>query len=255
MKEKILQRLKEIEQTYGVKIIYAVESGSRMWGFSSPDSDYDVRFIYVSKPQAYLTVKERPDYIEFMDKTLDLDFAGWDIKKALYLLNKSNMSLYEWLNSPAVYITTPQAEEFKKLAQNFWDNKKLIYSYIHLAQGNYNKYILGRTPVKLKKYLYILRTIAACIYIEKHRTVPPITAEELLPAVKQDDVYVSGFFEKIIKAKKAGEELSEQHPDTAVNKWIEDKLTYYKNFAADIPVEKKDLSPLDAFLYKTVMKN
>ena len=54
MKETILKKLNEIERTENVRILLAVESGSRAWGFASPDSDYDVRFIYVRPKKEYL---------------------------------------------------------------------------------------------------------------------------------------------------------------------------------------------------------
>jgi predicted nucleotidyltransferase len=102
MKEKILQKLKETELEKGVEILFAVESGSRAWGFASPDSDYDIRFIYKHKPDYYLSLWEQPDVIEFMTED-DLDGSGWDLRKAIKLLAKSNAPLIEWLFSPIVY--------------------------------------------------------------------------------------------------------------------------------------------------------
>ena len=45
MRETIIEKLTELEQSENVRVLHAVESGSRAWGFASPDSDYDVRFI------------------------------------------------------------------------------------------------------------------------------------------------------------------------------------------------------------------
>src|SRR5260221_12565463 len=106
MKDKILDQLRLIETTHGVKIIHAVESGSRVWGFDSPNSDYDVRFIYTRPINWYLGVFERRDVIELPIDGL-LDINGWDLKKALFLISKSNPVLHEWLNSPIVYHTNP----------------------------------------------------------------------------------------------------------------------------------------------------
>lgn len=98
----ITEKLNEIEEKENVKILHAVESGSRAWGFASPDSDYDVRFIYVRKKEDYLTLCEKSDVIEWqLDETLDIN--GWDLKKALQLFHKSNATLFEWSNSPIVY--------------------------------------------------------------------------------------------------------------------------------------------------------
>lgn len=65
MNKIIEQKLKEIEEEENVKIILAVESGSRAWGFASPDSDYDVRFIYVRETKEYLKLNEIRDVIEW----------------------------------------------------------------------------------------------------------------------------------------------------------------------------------------------
>ena len=130
MKEEILERLRQIEKDKDVRIIYAIESGSRMWGFASENSDYDIRFIYINNPRYYLSVNKKKDYIEVMDKEKNLDFAGWDIKKSLSLLLKSNMSLYEWINSPVIYVNSDEMESFISLSEYLWEKKNLIYLYI-----------------------------------------------------------------------------------------------------------------------------
>ena len=103
METKILQRLKDIESKYDVKVLLAVESGSRAWGFASKDSDYDVRFVYVHRKEWYLTLVEGRDVIEELDSDGVMDFAGWDLKKALLLMGKGNCAFAEWLNSPIIY--------------------------------------------------------------------------------------------------------------------------------------------------------
>ena len=102
MEDIISKKLKEIEQKENVKIIMAVESGSRAWGFASPDSDYDVRFVYVRRPEDYLRLEKTKDVIEWqLDDVLDIN--GWDLKKALQLMHDSNPSIFEWCASPIVY--------------------------------------------------------------------------------------------------------------------------------------------------------
>ena len=100
--DTIRRKLREIEAANQVKILYAVESGSRAWGFASPDSDYDVRYVFIRPIKDYLRIYPLPDHI---DGPLDevQDYSGWDIRKALGLLGKSNPSLIEWLHSPIVY--------------------------------------------------------------------------------------------------------------------------------------------------------
>ena len=103
MKEKLLNRLHEIEMEKDVNILLAAESGSRSWGVASKDSDYDVRFIYVNKLPWYLSVTEGRDVIESMSENRLFDYAGWDIAKALLLFRSTNPTMLEWLHSPFVY--------------------------------------------------------------------------------------------------------------------------------------------------------
>ena len=106
MRDRILHQLQQLEKTEGITILHAVESGSRAWGFPSPDSDYDVRFIYIRSCEAYLRLEKRRDVLELpIDE--ELDISGWDLDKALRLLHGSNPTLFEWCQSPIAYKTTP----------------------------------------------------------------------------------------------------------------------------------------------------
>src|SRR3989338_4493989 len=113
-KNEIIEQLKKVEIQNNVKIIYAVESGSRLWGFESHNSDYDIRFIYIRPLKWYLSIQSHRDVIEPKIEP-PYDFSGWDIKKALYLLSKSNPPLLEWLNSHLVYKTTDVVQKIKQL--------------------------------------------------------------------------------------------------------------------------------------------
>ncbi len=105
MRERVRQVLGEVEERYDVRVLYACESGSRGWGFASPDSDYDVRFLYVHPPEWYLRVEAQRDVIE-LPIDHELDVCGWEWRKALGLLKRANPTLIEWLDSPVVYQET-----------------------------------------------------------------------------------------------------------------------------------------------------
>ena len=118
-KNLILQKLNEIEAAEHVKILHAVESGSRAWGFASPDSDYDVRFIYIRPQNDYLQLQPRQDFIDWeLDETLDIN--GWDLSKTLQHFHKSNATLFEWANSPVVYHTTPEWTQIYNTAKHYF---------------------------------------------------------------------------------------------------------------------------------------
>ena len=140
MREKIQAQLRRIEVQEKVRILFAAESGSRAWGFASPDSDYDVRFIYIRSQQDYLKLKPDRDVIELpLDPVLDIN--GWDLQKTLRLLYKSNPTLFEWISSPIIYLETAFAGRLRNLAGNYFFPKKAIYHYISMAEGKYREYL------------------------------------------------------------------------------------------------------------------
>ena len=163
MENIIQQKLKEIEEIEKVKIIMAVESGSRAWGFASPDSDYDVRFVYVRRLQDYLRLEKTKDVIEWqLDDVLDI--SGWDLKKALQLMHDSNPSIFEWCASPIVYKNSAAFKELKKIQKMYYSRKKNLYHYWHMASNNYQAYLQGE-EVRIKKYFYVIRPLLAAKWI------------------------------------------------------------------------------------------
>ena len=142
METRIKEELKRIEAEEGVKVLLAVESGSRAWGFESPDSDYDVRFIYVRPKEEYLRLEQVRDVIELPVDGL-LDVNGWDLKKTLQLLYKSNPTIFEWFSSPIVYLETPFADEFRGLMGKYFSSKSSLWHYISMASGNYREFLKG----------------------------------------------------------------------------------------------------------------
>ena len=128
IKEEIADKLAEIEEKEKVQILYAVESGSRAWGVASPDSDYDVRFIYVRKKEDYLSVQEKRDVIEWqLDDVLDIN--GWDLKKTLVQFHKGNATLFEWANSPIIYKITDEWKAVYEGCKQYFSEKTALHHY------------------------------------------------------------------------------------------------------------------------------
>lgn len=189
MRKTILAKLDEIESRENVKILLAVESGSRAWGFASPDSDYDVRFIYVRPKEDYLRLENTRDVIELPIEG-ELDINGWDLDKTLRLLRASNPTLFEWFSSPIMYRETVFAQEFRSIMQRYFSSKRGLSHYLSMASSNYREYLKGDT-VKAKKYFYVLRPVLACRWILDRGTPPPMLFSELVeaelaPALLQD---------------------------------------------------------------------
>ena len=241
--DEILKKLKEIEEENNISILYACESGSRAWGFESPDSDYDIRFIYVNKLDYYLSIQPEKDTIEITQETFD--FVGWDLKKALFLLRKSNPSIIEWLNSPIVYKKDEEFfEKIKELVNLSFNPKTMMYHYLSMAKTNYRTY-LKTDQVKIKKYFYVIRPILSLIWIEKNKTVPPIRFEELFNQVKIEES-VRNAIKNLLIIKKQKREL-DLHPRVEeLNQFIEEKIEYYEQFLKSFEF-KKELPEIEKF--------
>lgn len=191
MKEYINKCLLEIEQQHEVTILMAVESGSRAWGFASKDSDWDVRYVYVHRPEWYFHIEEQRDVIENMFDN-DVDAVGWDLKKTLFQLNKSNPALLEWMKSPIVY---RRDEYFMTALESIillcYNPIKAMYHY-HRIYVKHDERYLQKQGYPMKRFLYYLRGILACQWIEKNKTIPPVRFQELYeemvtdPEIKQE---------------------------------------------------------------------
>lgn len=204
MRETILQTLKEIEAKKNIKILYAVESGSRAWGFASEDSDYDVRYIYIRREEDYLRVNELRDTIE---GPLDdiLDFSGWDIRKTLELLRRCNPSLMEWYHSPIVYLTTPLWECVAAMIPAYFQPRSNMHHYLSMVKSNWNTYLKPELElVSAKKYLYVLRPLLCCRWLERYGTVPPVLFDTLCRTVLPEELIPA--MESLLEQKKHGEE-------------------------------------------------
>jgi predicted nucleotidyltransferase len=162
-------RLQAVSGAYGATVLLAVESGSRAWGFPSPDSDYDCRFIYVRNQADYLSLSPPRDVIEFPTDPL-LDVNGWDLAKALRLLLKGNAVVIEWLRSPIVYAGRADfRDEAMVLAENVARAGAIARHYLHLGQRQRRAYFGDSRTIALKKIFYALRPAIALRWLRLHR--------------------------------------------------------------------------------------
>ena len=242
MKEKILGEIKRIEEQYEVKVCYAVESGSRAWGFPSKDSDYDVRFIYVHKKNWYLSIDQKRDVIELPINEL-LDINGWELRKALRLFKKSNPPLMEWLHSGIVYYQAyTLVDKMKAIQEKVFLPQSALYHYLNMAKGNFRDY-LHRDQVKIKKYFYVLRPILACIWIEKHNTVPPIEFQILVEELL-DEGQLKHEILTLLERKIRGDELNLEPKVTVINDFIEREINRLEEYTKTLKVSKEDTTPI-----------
>ena len=222
IRENIIEKLNTAEKTENIKILHAVESGSRAWGFASPDSDYDVRFIYVRPENYYLRLDKTRDVIECeLNDTYDIN--GWDISKTLRLLHNSNPTIFEWIHSPIVYSTHDIIKKLTPEIDSFFSCKSGIYHYVSTALSN-SKY-LKLEYIKYKKYFYVIRPLLACNYILEYGTPPPVLFSELVNAVADENI--KPVISQLIRIKT-------ETPETATGKHIPELDRYIEKNIIDI---------------------
>lgn len=229
IKTEILNRLTAAEIEHGIRIVYACESGSRAWGFASPDSDYDVRFLYVRPKQWYLSfdVERRRDVVEYPIVD-EIDCGGWDLRKALYLFTRTNGALFEWLNSPITYIETgATAQLLRNFAPEVFNPIALCYHYSHMAKSNAREYLF-KNKVRLKKYFYVVRPLFAIRYIEAGLGIPPVQFQALVDAVAPDNLKPG--ISKLLEIKSRTKELGLGEPIQEIGDFIESELERHGKF-------------------------
>jgi predicted nucleotidyltransferase len=222
VRARVLAELADVERRHDVTVLFACESGSRGWGFASPDSDYDVRFVYAHRHEWYLRVEPQRDVIE---RPLDdvLDVSGWELRKALQLLHRSNPTLLEWLDSPVVYREDPRwAPRLKSLATAFFSPLRGRHHFLSMAKKNFRGYLQGDT-VRFKKYLYVLRPLLAVRWIDMGLGMPPMRFADLV-AGTVDDPAVLKEVDRLLEVKMRASEGEYGARRPAIHRLIESML-------------------------------
>lgn len=221
MKTIIETKLAEIEKTHGIKILYSCESGSRAWGFPSPDSDYDVRFIYLCTLKDYLTIQPKKDHLSFPIND-ELDICGWDISKVLRLITKSNTTPFEWLQSPVIYKENQaHKEKLWQLSQSYFCPRSNIHHYLGVARGAMET--IQNEYIKIKKLFYVLRPLLAARWCVERTSIVPMN---ILPLM---NLLSGNLQEKILSLISLKATATEGHLikiDTDLKQWISQTFEY-----------------------------
>ncbi len=245
----IQNELAKLEQSQNIEILYACESGSRAWGFPSPDSDYDVRFFYRHTRDKYLSIHPPEDNINLFI-TKDLDFNGWEIRKALHLFGKSNVSPYEWMQSDTLYLQkTDFIEQLRAIAPQYFSPRAAIHHYVGIAHNTFEG-ALQEPEVKLKKYFYALRTVLSATWIAKHHSIPPLQFDKLLPLI--EDQQLINTIQDLLEQKKKAKEGETIAREPYVHQFIENTIQSCNAAARQFEKTTPDWEPLNVLFRESI---
>ena len=244
-RKEALRRIKAAEEEHQVRVLYAIESGSRAWGFASPNSDFDVRFIYIRPKEWYLSVdlEDRRDVIEY--KIVDeIDINGWDIRKALKLFWKSNPAFVEWLKSPITYVDDGFfAEASRDILTEVYSIENGIHHYKSMAKKNYRGY-LKADIVPLKKYFYVLRALLSIMWLERKGEPAPIEFDILREMIKEHQ-HLDNEVSKLLDIKAKSEEKDMGPQVKVINEFIESELARLEATSPPKNHQKRDIEKLN----------
>lgn len=254
MEKKIKAYIAELEKKKNVKVLLACETGSRAWGFPSPDSDFDVRILYVHKTDWYLTLNDQKDSIEVMLENNDLDITGWELKKSLKLLYKSNVALLERIQSPIIYTCDKEfLEEVNLLAEKCYSKIATMHHYLSMAKKCMSE-INRKEEYKLKKLFYTLRTTIACKWIIDRNEIPPIEFSIMLDKLEIDNKIVDRINE-LIKFKLSAAESYMHKGELELISYMNSIMEEATEKAKGLSSSKNSFEAGSDLLRKYILKN
>ena len=242
IRQEIEARLTAIEASENVRYLLAVESGSRAWGFPSPDSDYDVRLFYVRPRDWYLGLKTGRDVIErpIVD---EIDLNGWDIRKALGLMLRSNVVVNEWLASPIRYRPDdPAVAKISALADTIFDPRGYAHHYAKLGRNAAERWLEGDDAVPVKRYFYALRPALAIRALRQNPDRRPSMNLQALMTESAIPASLAGMIEELVEAKRLTRELGNSRRFPQLDALIRDEL----GRAAELPERKPPEAAFEA---------
>lgn len=255
IRDQIMTQLDKIQQTERVNIIFAIESGSRAWGFPSPDSDYDVRFVYARPADWYLSIHPGRDVIERPIEG-DLDVNGWDIKKAFGLLLKPNPVLLEWLSSPIRYIwDVAICEKLTSFSAKVTHGAACLNHYRRLGERQWQTYIADEEQISLKKYLYVVRPALAIRWTRMHPDIiPPMNFQKLMEGTDLD-LEISDRLIELLETKSQTKEMGKGPREPLIDGLVLSEFEQARASAQTLLPNKTDLRPVADRLFRGIIKS
>ena len=251
IQNQIIEKLNHIEIEHNIKIPIAVESGSRAWGFASPNSDYDCRFVYVHPQEFYLSVFEQKDTIEYIPDTI-FDLSGWDLRKFITHLVKSNVVMLEWLKSNIIYCKEDEIYNMLwELGGDFFNPISASWQYLSTAKNKLEE--LDRNgPNKIKKYFYILRPLACVRFIREQGSIPFMEYEKNVKVIDTPKE-VRDEIANLIAIKKEANEGDFLQLHKMMFDYFDEEVTLAEKWLVDAKYNKeKNYTKVDQYFRKII---
>lgn len=247
IKNEIITILKEIEKEKNVKIIYACDIGSHTSGYAVKNSDYDIRFIYIQDTRKYLSLSEPKEVIEreIVKSNQKYDIVGFDIKKTLSHIAKSNMQIWTWLYSPSVFITSDIAEQIKNILTFYENKKKILFQY----SAWFKSYVKRNESdkIKVKYYLNILIRLNECFnYINGKFTFQTVDNVNYSESINKT-------FLSLLNKRQNNIEIIERIPE--LDTFIEERIEYLFEISIKAEAKTVDYSKINDLFYSIVKEN
>lgn len=248
IEQQIQLKLDELQRQKECRLLLAVESGSRAWGYASTTSDYDVRCIYYYPQERYLSIRPPRDTVEWELNDV-FDITGWELRKTLGLTLKSNLTVYEWADSPIVYRSSPWIEEFRSLIRSVLQPGLLASRYLGMAASTIHRY-LERQEVPYKQYFYALRPLLAARWVLQERRPAPVPFADLRHLLPDEMQEVT---DELLALRNSSVEKASGPAHPAAMAFITRELAALDALAATLPPpETPDTAPLDDFFRRVV---
>ena len=251
MEEKIKKYLTDLEKGKGIEILLACETGSRAWGFPSPDSDFDVRIIYKQEKDWYLSLIEEKDTVEYFLENNEIDISGWDLRKSLRLLWKSNPPLLERIQSPIIYkVDKNFLTGINSVAQKTYSRIATIHHYLSMAKKAFEE-VVNSEEYKLKKLFYALRASVACLWILEKEQIPPIEFGKMIKGLEFTE-NLKTRIEELIDIKSTISEIYLHKGEKELLEFMRICIERADKESQSLPASKGQISELNEFFRQTL---
>ncbi|HWI58231.1 MAG TPA: nucleotidyltransferase domain-containing protein [Bacillota bacterium] len=199
-------RLQQIVAAQPYPLLFATISGAHLYGFPSPDSDFDLRGAHVLPLEKVVGLEVRDETVQdsrFIHG-LEMDIVSHDVRKFFSLLLKKNGYVLEQLFSPLVVHATPEHTELKELARHGANRgvitKHHAHHYFGFAETEWQLF-LKESPRRVKPLLYVYRVLLTGIHLMRTGQI------EANLLTLNEDAHL-GFIPDLVARKVAGPERS-----------------------------------------------